>query len=284
MTSDRPIQACLVNHNTSDFAELAVRSLWTCNRDMAHRLALTVLDNHSDDDGLAALQQAVADLGASFEASRWPRQGSRVNSHGDVLRDFVLAQPEAEYLLFLDADIVFIEDDTVQTMLAELDSDPTLWAVQARFHWSEGAIGVGSSLDIGAGDPIDVAVRVGPTQHSYEFAAKGSVQSRLHPGCALIRNSPVFRQAAERPGLGCAVVLSGDGALAGYYDTMALASAAMAAAGFLYGLSAATVAHYFNVSYDRRDALTVAKREDCQRRLDVMRSDPTARPTPGPWG
>ena len=147
------IEAVIVNHDTSPFSELCLRTLRARNRDLDRDLAVTVVDNHSTDDGLEELVAAVHELGATFERSRLPLQTATVNAHGDVLRDFVRTHPNADHYLFLDADIAFVEPDTVATMRTELDADPTLWAVQARFSWSEHHRRTGSSLDMGAGTP-----------------------------------------------------------------------------------------------------------------------------------
>ena len=56
------------------------------------------------------------------------------NNHGENLRDFVLAHQDCDYFLFLDADIVFVQDETVTTMASELaEAGDDVWAIQARF-------------------------------------------------------------------------------------------------------------------------------------------------------
>jgi hypothetical protein len=72
--------------------------------------------------------------------------------------------------------------------------------------------------------------------------------------------------------------------MAGYYDTLALASAVMATHELSYELSRAEVVHYFNVSYDARSELTAAKLDDVRRRLADLRSDPPRQSDPGAWG
>src|SRR2546425_12064280 len=106
------IEAVIVNHNTSAFAELCLRSL-RASEDRAVGMRVTVADNDSDDDGVGALRDAAAECGARFERSRWPYSESTVNTHGDVLRDFVLGSPDALYYLFLDADVVFTQRHSV---------------------------------------------------------------------------------------------------------------------------------------------------------------------------
>jgi hypothetical protein len=280
------IEAIIVNHNTSPFAELCLRSLAARARSVEPRLRVTVVDNHSTDHGLGSLVDAAEEMGAPFERSRWPADQAKVNTHGDVLRDFVLARPSATFYLFLDADIVFVDDSTVRTMVSELDGDPDLWAIQARFVNAERHRGAGSSLDIGAGSPQNLYVGFEDPASAWHtsFPIVGSGQGRCHPGCALIKNSSSLQYTAARFGFATAVVMSADSAIAGYYDTMALASAVLSTHGLAYALSAATVAHYFNVSYDERTSLTDEKRVDALRQLATFRADPSGRPAPGPWG
>src|SRR5437588_1723189 len=115
------IEAIIVNHNTSLFAELALRSLVASIRagDPLDRLQITLVDNHSSDD-MSTLLSVIAETGTRFERSRWPASEAEVNTHGDVLRDFVLARPDADYYLFVDSDIDFETDAAVQTMLDEV--------------------------------------------------------------------------------------------------------------------------------------------------------------------
>lgn len=261
------VEAIIVNHNTSMFSQLALRSLLasTAAGPAACRLHVTVVDNHSSDDELPRLRRLAGELGASFELSRWPADTAELNTHGDVLRDFVLARPEADLLLFVDCDIDFDIDATLQTMIAELDADPKLWAVQARFASLERADGDGASLDIWAGDPIEVTL-TDWTWDSYALPVKGRIHPGCHPGATLIRNIPAFRQVAASFGLSPVVVMSADAGVAGFYDTLAIASLAMKTAGYDYALSDAVVHHFFSVSYG--GSRVAAHIEDCRNRLE----------------
>lgn len=283
------VEAVVVNHNTSPFAELCLRSLRATELGGssldALDLRVTVADNHSTDAGLPALRVAADECGAAFETSRWPHGESTVNTHGDVLRDFVLTRRGAAFYLFLDADIAFLDHGTVARMLQQLSSRDDLWAVQARFASAEKRK-AGSSLDIGAGQPWPVyAARHDPgTGGHTTFPVAGTGKPRCHPGCALVRNSPTFQRVAETIGFATAILWSQDEQLAGFFDTMALASTVMAAHGLSYELAGVEVVHYFNVSYDQRTDLTAAKLDDCERRLALLRADPSSPPPPGPWG
>lgn len=171
-------------------------------------------------------------------------------------------------------------------MLSDLTRGQRLWAVQARFAWSERNRGAGSSLDIGAGDAQQLYTGFEDPESGWNrsFPIRGTGKPRCHPGCALIVNSPAFQRTGTILGFGTAVSMSQDEQVAGYCDTMALASAVMSTHGLSYALSDAEVVHYFNVSYDERVDLTDAKLADCRDRLKLLRVDPLARLPTGPWG
>jgi hypothetical protein len=59
------VEACVSNHNTSEFAELALRTLVASHeqRLAAGQLRVTVVDNHSTDEGLSDLVAAASELG-----------------------------------------------------------------------------------------------------------------------------------------------------------------------------------------------------------------------------
>jgi hypothetical protein len=281
------IEAAIVNHDTSPFAELALRSLAAAAAalDAGTILTITVLDNHSDDEGLGELRDAAHTLGASFERTRWPKAETVTNSHGDALRDFVLARPSTGAYLFVDADVVWTDPASVQTMVDELAADDDRWAVQARFHWAERHRGPGASEGIWAGRRIRMQFSsvfderdpsVGPT-------IAGTIRPRCHPAATLVSNTPVFRGVANHLGLSTAATFSNDDEVAGFHDPFGLASQAMRAVGKTSHLSAASVIHYFNVSYERQE-LIAEKLEDCRERLARLRADPTSRALPGPWG
>ncbi|WP_129666874.1 glycosyltransferase family 2 protein [Phytoactinopolyspora endophytica] len=112
------IAAVLVNHNTSAFAELAIRSLFVQNPGLD--LTLTVYDNGSTDDRSGMLTAAKT-YGAQVTQSGFPTS-TPGNSHGEVLRRFVLnpANDQTDHFLFLDADICFTHPGTIAALMAEL--------------------------------------------------------------------------------------------------------------------------------------------------------------------
>src|SRR5215203_5695228 len=96
------IEAASVNHNTSPYMELMLRSLFA-TRPAPLPLSLTIFDNASADDmtSLAAYaaEKSVPLLPSGFT---W-KEGN--NSHGEILRSFVLSHPDCTHYLFLDADV-----------------------------------------------------------------------------------------------------------------------------------------------------------------------------------
>lgn len=167
------IQAVVVNHNTSMFTELSLRSFVTTND--CSDVRITVVDNGSTDDGFGPLLRAAESVGASLVRSRWPIVEHNVNTHGDGLRDFVLgAQPDTEAFLLLNADVAFIEPGSLQCIRQELDADPDAWAVRARFDWSEDHYGPGGSLDVSAGTPVEVRTEVHMAKPPSAAPAEGS--------------------------------------------------------------------------------------------------------------
>ncbi|CAI7974802.1 conserved hypothetical protein [Frankia sp. Hr75.2] len=265
------VEACIVNHNSSEFTELALRTLIATHssRIKGGELRITVVDNHSTDEGLADLRVAVRDLAVAWELSPWPAAESAVNSHGDVLRAFALAHGDASHLWFLDCDVTFTQPDCLGVMLADLAAEPDLWAVQARFQWLEQHQGPGASLDIWAGRRHELWASVGlPPARSFP----GVHKRRCHPACTLIANTPVFRRVADIIGLSAGLVLSADDRFAGFADTLGPASLALETHGLRYALSEAVVGHYHGVTYHDSANPIDAKRTECRQRLTVLRA------------
>jgi hypothetical protein len=80
--------------------------------------------------------------------------------------------------------------------------------------------------------------------------------ARLHPCCALIANTPLFRQVVELIGLSCARYLWAE--REEYLDTFKLMTRVMQTHGLRHILSSALVQHFFAVSYDWDTAETIA--------------------------
>ncbi len=172
------IEAVTVNHNTSRYAELMLRSLYA-KHSPGLPLSVTLYDNVSTDD-TAALEAFARSKGVAAQQSGFSTQTLN-NSHGEILRRFVLEHPTCDYYLFLDADACFIEEDTLGTMQRELDADPAAFGVGPRLSWD------------------------GLTEMPEQVRKNNPdiPPARLHPCCALVKNTPLFRAVVEEIGLSC---------------------------------------------------------------------------------
>ena len=269
-----------MNHNTAAFAELAARSLLLLHTPPPG-LELTVLDNESLQD-VSELRSAAADLGVSFQSTRWPMaEYHDASTHGDVLRDFVLANPSADAYLFVDSDICFIQQDSVRHMVDDLEAGADLWAIQARvLTYSEPSPedlfrravldrrGQRRRLLLRAGliDPRSGA-------EDTEFTHGGPVHERCRSVCALIRNSSAFQWITRHFGLSSYWVWSEDPAIGGFGDTLALPSRVFSAMGMRFAYSRCGVFHFSHVATD--EPVNPRFRAACARLLDVTRSAPT---------
>ena len=265
------IEAFLVNHNTSLFAELALRTFVATHREWlsSGRIRFTIIDNHSTDPGLPALKAACSDAPVEWQLSRWPAADAPVNSHGDVLRDFVMEHGDATHFLFMDADVYFLSEDCVGVMLDELVAFPDLWAVQGRFAWLEEHSGAGAGADVWAGHPQQLGASI---DGAVAGPFTGQHKPRCHPALALVANTPVFRRVAEIVGLSAGVIIAADETIGGFADTFGLASMVMRTHGLRHALSSVTVGHYHGVSYDDPTQPRDWKVADCQRRLAGLRA------------
>lgn len=227
------IQVVTVNHNTSSYTELLLRSLFACHATLD--LTITVMDNNSTDD-MISLRNFLAEKQISLCQSGFDTT-TKHNSHGEVLQQFVLTHPDCAYYLFLDADVCFLEEGTIDAMVTKLDANPDLFGIGVRQTW-----------DGNAEIPAEIHAAI--------------YHSRLHPCCALVKNTPLLRRVVEE--IGCTGVtyhwVTGEH----YVDTFGLLTKVMKTHGLHHAISPKMVYHFFSVSYDprwlegknqRRDAL-----------------------------
>lgn len=242
------IAAVLVNHNTSAFSELAIRSLYVQNPGL--ELTLTVYDNGSTDDRGGLLKAAEA-YGVRVVQSGFPIS-TPGNSHGEVLRRFVLdpANRQADHLLFLDADICFTRPGTISTLINTLSAHPDAFGAGPRMSWD------------------------GETPMAPDLSDNpGIYLNRLHPCCALIKNTPIFRSVTEHIGLSCARLLYADHD--DFLDTFELMTRVMRTHGLRHVIADdALIMHAFAVSYpDESSALLPQKEQRRDQWLAVMRNN-----------
>ena len=165
--SDHLVRAVTVNHNTSDYLELMLRSLFHYHPSGLN-LALTVYDNDSQDD--SNLLHAYA---ASKDIPIFPsgfNTETLNNSHGEILSKFVLGNPGCSHYIFLDPDIVFLEDHSLNEMLAELENSPDAFGIGPRMSW----------------DGVD------EIPHTILEDNPDILHAGLHPCCALVKKHSPF--------------------------------------------------------------------------------------------
>jgi hypothetical protein len=265
---DRSIHICgvTVNHNTSHFVELMLRTLFLTNDFADLRFEMTVLDNQSDDPHYDELHAYLTDnhitnVQTGFDTS------IAVEKHGVAFANFIRDRPECTHYLFLDADMWFIEPNTIAAMAEELRSAPgTPFGNQARIlgyyagHVIEGRDGIPGT---GASDgqprqTVTIDDRV-YTQ---------VVMPRCSPVCSLIANTPVFRRVVETVGLAPARRF-GVGQVF-FYDTFSLMTQVMATHEQAFIVSAKTISHFTQATYMPEHR--AGKDQDCWLLLDDLRA------------
>ncbi|CAM3333654.1 glycosyltransferase [Occultella aeris] len=231
--SDAQIGAIVVNHNTSSWTELLIRSLFVQNPGFGR---LTIYDNDSVDDRSAMLD-AAAQYGAEIQQSGFDTR-TTTNSHGQVLSKFVLDPRNAEldYLLFLDADVCFTRPGTIRILQEELERTPTAFGAGPRMSWD------------------------GETEMAPDLAANPEIyRDRLHPACALVRNTELFRRVVDEVGLSCATQhLVGQER---FLDTFRLATMVMRTHGASHVIADALIMHAFAVSYPDESSSLIPQKE-----------------------
>lgn len=249
------ILAISVNHGTTAYMNLMIKTLLDVDQTPVH---LLVLDNDADD--LWTLDWAVA-RGVAIQPSGYTVRTGGVTTHGEILRDAILAHPEPDAYLLLDADCFFLQQGTVATMADELESDLCLFAVQARQADEHG-----TDLE----QPfrpwtreIEERVRELPDGSWWE-PARFSVTfgDRAHPFCTILRNTPALRRAVDLIGLSPAMTQCEQGGR--WWDTLGLFTQVMRTHGLDWRYSTRQAGHFGNVSWttewsqekaDRRDQL-----------------------------
>jgi len=266
MAASLHICVVTVNHNTSHFVELMLRTLFLTNDITAIRFEMTVFDNQSDDAHGDELRiyladQHVACVQTGFDTS------IAGEKHGVAFANFIRDRPECTHYLFLDADIWFIEPDTIPTMVYELTNAPsTTFANQARIlgyyagRVIEGRDGIAGTGAFDGQPPSMVTL--------WDRAYTQVVMPRCSPVCSLVANTPLFRRVVETVGLTPAYRFGVSEAF--FYDTFSLMTQVMATHGQPFIVSAKTINHFTQATYmpEHRDA----KDRDCWLLLDDLRA------------
>jgi hypothetical protein len=202
--------------------ELMLRSLFA-HHPAGLNMSLTVLDNASTDEPSELIAYAKSQR-IPFIQSGFSTQTAN-NSHGEILSKFVLEHPDCTHYLFLDADVCFLEDNTLDSMLAELEDSARAFGIGPRMSWD----GV---------EEIPKDVRE---------ANPDICDTRLHPCCALVKNTPLFQSIVKEIGLSAVKYLFAAGDEVA--DTFKLMTKVMKTHGLEHVISSKMVLHFFCVSY-----------------------------------
>jgi hypothetical protein len=222
MKNHPTINAVTVNHNTSLYLELMLRSLFN-RHPSGLNLNLTIYDNDSTDD-MTGVKEYASRKGIPIKQSGFNTETEN-NSHGEVLRRFALDNPDCTHYLFLDSDVCFLEDQTLNVMLDELENNSDAFGISPRMSWN----GVEEMPKQVIEDNSDI------------------YHARLHPCCALVKNTQLFRNVVEEIGFSCVKYLWADGDE--YFDTFKLMTRVMKTHGLKHIMSSKMVLHFFCVSY-----------------------------------
>lgn len=176
MNKKPKINAVSVCHNTPKFMELMIRSLYLRNNLDLYNFNLLVLDNNSEED-TSNLISLSNKLGFEFKQSGYKIE-ENFSSHGPNLDAFIKFNPDCDYYLLLDTDIVFIEEQTISKMIETLNEHPEAFGTNPYFSW-DGLERM--PLLPGCADIYDI---------------------RLHPCCGLIKNDDLFRGLVDIIGFG----------------------------------------------------------------------------------
>lgn len=295
------IHAVIVNHSTSVFVELAIRSFYATHPG-EERVRFTVMDNASSDD-TAPLRDYLGTLDIPFVQSGFEDATLQANCHGEVLQSFVADHADCDHYLLLDADICFVRP-VLDVMLSELQADAHAWAVQARSYRTSRPIIEGrdcftqAQRDAGWQDrarklyqhvlarpplgppPEGVTVRPTPLNgplpdDTSDLPLITSVRTlcpRCEPCCTIVADTPEFRRVNEHIGFAGASTHANNPRVAGVYDTMGLMTAVMNTHERHYLLSSCGVLHPWQVAYNRAAPASGVKHAQAAILLDRYRA------------
>jgi hypothetical protein len=103
------VQVLCVNHGTTPYADLLLRSLVAHHPDRG-QIDVLLLDSGSSD--LERLDWATRH-GVEVQPSGYGVE-VQVTTHGEILRDAVLAKPDCDAYLMVDSDVCFVADNLGQ--------------------------------------------------------------------------------------------------------------------------------------------------------------------------
>jgi hypothetical protein len=240
------VRVLIINHDTSDLAEVALLSLVASTLGWdGGELLVTLSDNTSTDPAAPRLRRTAAELGVEWVTSRWPHPGrvatDRLDSTGDCLRDFILAHDDCDYYWLVDSDIDLPGPGVLDGLLAVARDRDDLWAVTATLLPMDDI----PLRQVEVGTDIEMVLErsVGGRNGRSRKTFTGPLQGRSSHACTLVRRTPFLRSAVELLGLSQTVVLSADPAVGGFYDTFGIATKVMQAAGYAHTTAPVEVLH-----------------------------------------
>lgn len=267
MSNPARIAGVTVTHDSADFVELMLRTLFLTNNLSGLEFTMTVLDNSSADLHRLRLASYLGQHGIPIRPTGFAHYIA-AEQHGVALSNFVRSDSDCTHYLFLDADMWFIEPDTIATMLRELGTAPAnTFGVQARifgyylgrvYEGRDGIPGTNYWEDKEAAWPIEFEGR----QYANRYAP------RISPVCSLIANTPLFRRLVEKVGLSQAIRF-GVGEVF-YHDTFSLLAHVMATHGQAFLVSSKTVNHFGQTTY--HSAERPPRDRDCSLLLEELRA------------
>lgn len=250
------IKAIIINHNTSKYTELALRSLFNKNKNLSN-LSISVYDNNSTDN-TSRLEKFLKYKKIPIIRTKY-NINTPGNSHGIILKDFILSNQTCDYYLFMDSDIVFIEQDTIRTMLEEQKRNNNNFAIMAEsdtegirhyFKNTEGQKKKNVYVDYHYKGKWDKGKWANGKQISvvnYSIPEK----NRCHPFCTLIKNTPLFQQLVKKFGLSAKISSEYTGGR--FWDTLDLITDIMSTHKLNYLVSSKKVYHFYCASYNSNE-------------------------------
>jgi hypothetical protein len=259
-----PVQAVMVNHNTSAFAELALRSLLHTDSLSNIDLKVTVLDNASDDDHVCTLKAYLQAHGFRFVQTGFNNEIDSLK-HPYALEQFLKEEHACQYYLFMDADIWFEEKDVLQTMLADLQAiDHRTFACQPRI-WEDydcRRFGRCKKQDLGNAYTFEYRWKDGRKRATYDY--------RCNPACCLVKNTATFKRVVNVIGLSFVSGYARDGCIHAY-DTFSLMTHVMGTHGYSFIVSSKCVNHFQKTVWCPNESERLKRLQDCHRMLNELR-------------
>ncbi|GAB3925916.1 hypothetical protein GCM10011575_06760 [Microlunatus endophyticus] len=210
---------------------------------------MLLLDNSSP--GFERLEQLAVD-GVEVRPSGYSLE-HQVITHGEIVAAAILEHPDTDAYLLLDSDVCFRTDNTISGLAEELAADPTLFGVQAQWLGPDGDVFRPAPTSGYPHTRIRESIRAAGADswsEPYEFEVENRAGDRIHPFCALLRNTTALRRTVELFGLSAGLVQSER--TGRWWDTLGILTQVMATHGLGWKESAYGVVHFGNVSWDNQ--------------------------------